>query len=71
VDWSKSRSQFYLEGLKKTGFKIAYSKYVWNESNLKRNWFWAAVEADGFIPSKCFMEFQAYNVLVIYQISDN
>ena len=26
---------------------------------------WAAVAVDGFIPPNAFMEFQAYNVLVI------
>jgi phenylalanine-4-hydroxylase len=30
---------------------------------------WAAVAVDGFIPPNAFMEFQAYNVLVIARIS--
>ena len=31
---------------------------------------WAAVAVDGFIPPNAFMEFQAYNVLVIATVND-
>jgi phenylalanine-4-hydroxylase len=62
---SKVAHQSYLEGLKQTGISIDYIPNMYGMNRILKNIGWAAVAVDGFIPPNAFMEFQAYNVLVI------
>jgi len=55
----------YLEGLKKTGLEIESIPNMYGMNRILKEIGWAAVAVDGFIPPSAFMEFQAYNVLVI------
>ena len=55
----------YLEGLKRTGISIDTIPYMYGMNRILSEIGWAAVAVDGFIPPSAFMEFQAYNVLVI------
>ncbi|MBP9794055.1 MAG: aromatic amino acid hydroxylase [Flavobacterium sp.] len=55
----------YLEGLKKTGLEIDSIPNMYGMNRILKEIGWAAVAVDGFIPPSAFMEFQAYNVLVI------
>ena len=55
----------YLEGLKKTGISIDSIPQMYGMNRILKEIGWAAVAVDGFIPPAAFMEFQAYNVLVI------
>lgn len=55
----------YLDGLKKTGISIDYIPNMYGMNRILKEIGWAAVAVDGFIPPNAFMEFQAYNVLVI------
>ncbi|WP_276165493.1 aromatic amino acid hydroxylase [Zobellia alginiliquefaciens] len=55
----------YLEGLQKTGISIDYIPNMYGMNRILKEIGWAAVAVDGFIPPSAFMEFQAYNVLVI------
>lgn len=55
----------YIEGLKKTGISIDYIPQLYGMNRILKEIGWAAVAVDGFIPPSAFMEFQAYNVLVI------
>ena len=55
----------YLEGLKKTGLKVDSIPDMYGMNRILKDIGWAAVAVDGFIPPNAFMEFQAYNVLVI------
>ncbi|KAB1156607.1 aromatic amino acid hydroxylase [Flavobacterium luteum] len=55
----------YLEGLKKTGLEIDSIPNMYGMNRILKEIGWAAVAVDGFIPPNAFMEFQAYNVLVI------
>ncbi len=55
----------YLEGLKKTGISIHRIPHMYGMNRILKEIGWAAVAVDGFIPPAAFMEFQAYNVLVI------
>ncbi len=55
----------YLEGLKKTGISINHIPHMYGMNRILKEIGWAAVAVDGFIPPAAFMEFQAYNVLVI------
>ncbi|GAA4298909.1 aromatic amino acid hydroxylase [Aestuariibaculum suncheonense] len=55
----------YLEGLKQTGISIDSIPNMYGMNRILKNIGWAAVAVDGFIPPNAFMEFQAYNVLVI------
>lgn len=55
----------YLDGLKKTGIDIDHIPNMYGMNRILREIGWAAVAVDGFIPPSAFMEFQAYNVLVI------
>lgn len=66
VDYlSKVAHQSYLEGLKKTGISIDNIPSMYGMNRILKEIGWAAVAVDGFIPPNAFMEFQAYNVLVI------
>jgi len=55
----------YTEGLKKTGISISTIPHMYGMNRILKEIGWAAVAVDGFIPPAAFMEFQAYNVLVI------
>ena len=55
----------YLEGLDKTGISVDNIPSMYGMNRILEDIGWAAVAVDGFIPPAAFMEFQAYNVLVI------
>ncbi len=55
----------YLDGLKRTGISIEEIPHMYGMNRILKEIGWAAVAVDGFIPPPAFMEFQAYNVLVI------
>ena len=55
----------YLEGLELTGISIDNIPNMYGMNRILKEIGWAAVAVDGFIPPNAFMEFQAYNVLVI------
>jgi phenylalanine-4-hydroxylase len=55
----------YLEGLVKTGISVDKIPDMETMNQVLARIGWAAVSVDGFIPPAAFMEFQAYNVLVI------
>ncbi|WP_405199684.1 aromatic amino acid hydroxylase [Christiangramia sp. LLG6405-1] len=66
VDYlSKVAHKSYLDGLKKTGISIDSIPNMYGMNRILEEIGWAAVAVDGFIPPAAFMEFQAYNVLVI------
>ncbi len=55
----------YLEGLNLTGISTEEIPSMYGMNRILKDIGWAAVAVDGLIPSAAFMEFQAYNVLVI------
>lgn len=55
----------YVEGLHKTGISTEEIPSMYGMNRILKEIGWAAVAVDGFIPPTAFMEFQAYNVLVI------
>jgi len=55
----------YLKGLEKTGISLETIPEMEGMNRILKEIGWAAVSVDGFIPPNAFMEFQAYNVLVI------
>lgn len=55
----------YLDGLKRTGISVDTIPHMYGMNRILSEIGWAAVAVDGFIPPSAFMEFQAYNVLVI------
>jgi phenylalanine-4-hydroxylase len=55
----------YVDGLKKTGICINRIPNIDEMNEILTKIGWGAVCVDGFIPPNAFMEFQAYNVLVI------
>ena len=55
----------YILGLKKTGIDEEVIPEMEGMNRILKDIGWAAVAVDGFIPPNAFMEFQAYNVLVI------
>ncbi len=55
----------YLEGLRQTGISIEHIPNMYGMNRILKEIGWAAVAVDGFIPPAAFMEFQAFNVLVI------
>ncbi len=55
----------YLQGLKDTGISIDSIPDMDTMNLILSKIGWAAVTVDGFIPPSAFMEFQAYNILVI------
>lgn len=57
--------QSYLAGLEITGISIDQIPSMYGMNRILQDIGWAAVAVDGFIPPQAFMEFQAYNVLVI------
>ncbi|HEU0137956.1 MAG TPA: aromatic amino acid hydroxylase [Flavobacterium sp.] len=66
VDYlAKVAHSSYLDGLKKTGLEVDSIPNMYGMNRILKEIGWAAVAVDGFIPPNAFMEFQAYNVLVI------
>ena len=66
VDYlSKVAHESYIPGLEKTGISTEYIPKMEGMNRILKEIGWAAVSVDGFIPPNAFMEFQAYNVLVI------
>jgi phenylalanine-4-hydroxylase len=55
----------YIEGLNKTGVTVEEIPRMAGMNRILKDIGWAAVSVDGFIPPNAFMEFQAYNTLVI------
>jgi len=55
----------YLNGLEKAGISIDQIPHMYGMNRILKEIGWSAVAVDGFIPPAAFMEFQAYNVLVI------
>ncbi|MBW6492019.1 MAG: aromatic amino acid hydroxylase [Lentimicrobium sp.] len=62
---SKYAHGSYVDGLRKTGISIDTIPHMYGMNRILKEIGWAAVAVDGFIPPSAFMEFQAYNVLVI------
>lgn len=66
VDYlSKVAHDSYIKGLSKTGISVEKIPHMEGMNRILKDIGWAAVSVDGFIPPNAFMEFQAYNVLVI------
>ena len=66
VDYlTKVAHKSYIDGLQKTGISIENIPNMYGMNRILQEIGWAAVAVDGFIPPSAFMEFQAYNVLVI------
>ncbi|MDT8414077.1 MAG: aromatic amino acid hydroxylase [Flavobacteriaceae bacterium] len=66
VDYlSRVAHESYVNGLQKTGISIDSIPNMYGMNRILKEIGWAAVAVDGFIPPNAFMEFQAYNVLVI------
>lgn len=66
VDYlSKVAHSSYLDGLRLTGISIDHIPNMYGMNRILKEIGWAAVAVDGFIPPTAFMEFQAFNVLVI------
>lgn len=66
VDYlQKVAHESYIGGLKKTGISTDNIPSMYGMNRILKDIGWAAVAVDGFIPPTAFMEFQAYNVLVI------
>ncbi|HIE45683.1 MAG TPA: phenylalanine 4-monooxygenase, partial [Flavobacteriaceae bacterium] len=55
----------YLKGLEKTGVSVESIPKMQGMNRILKEIGWHAVAVDGFIPPNAFMEFQAYNTLVI------
>lgn len=55
----------YIKGLEQTGICVDTIPHMYGMNRILSKIGWAAVAVDGFIPPAAFMEFQAYNVLVI------
>ena len=66
VDYlGKVAHESYLDGLRQTGISVENIPNMYGMNRILKEIGWAAVAVDGFIPPNAFMEFQAYNVLVI------
>lgn len=66
VDYlSKVAHESYIDGLRQTGIAVDNIPNMYGMNRILKEIGWAAVAVDGFIPPSAFMEFQAYNVLVI------
>jgi phenylalanine-4-hydroxylase len=55
----------YLTGLRQTGISLEHIPSMYGMNRILKDIGWAAVAVDGLIPTEAFLEFQAYNVLVI------
>lgn len=66
VDYlSKVAHGSYIDGLVQAGITVDTIPHMEGMNRILKDIGWAAVSVDGFIPPNAFMEFQAYNVLVI------
>ncbi len=66
VDYLKDVAhESYLQGLKEAGISIEQIPSMYGMNRILKKIGWAAIAVDGFIPPAAFMDFQAYNVLVI------
>lgn len=66
VDYlSRVAHSSYVKGLQKTGISVESIPNMYGMNRILQEIGWAAVAVDGFIPPAAFMEFQAFNVLVI------
>jgi len=61
----KVAHESYSNGLLKTGIEIDSIPSMYGMNRILKDIGWAAIAVNGLIPSAAFMEFQAYNVLVI------
>jgi len=62
---SKVAHSSYINGLDEVGITTDKIPMMEGMNRILKGIGWAAVSVDGFIPPNAFMEFQAYNVLVI------
>ncbi len=62
---TKHAHKSYRKGLDITGISLDKIPDLYGMNRILKDIGWAAVAVDGFIPPRAFMEFQAYNVLVI------
>ncbi|MCF6351078.1 MAG: aromatic amino acid hydroxylase [Flavobacteriaceae bacterium] len=62
---SKVAHKSYLSGLEKTGISVESIPKMEGMNRILKEIGWHAVAVDGLIPPNAFMEFQAYNTLVI------
>ena len=62
---TKISHKSYTKGLEKTGIFIDYIPRIEEMNQILKKIGWTAVTVDGFIPPNAFMEFQAYQTLVI------
>ena len=66
MDYLKTKAhESYIPGLIKAGISIEEIPRMEGMNRILKEIGWAAVSVDGFIPPNAFMEFQAYNTLVI------
>lgn len=66
IDYLKNVAhESYIKGLDKTGVSVEEIPKMEGMNRILKDIGWAAVSVDGFIPPNAFMEFQAYNTLVI------
>ena len=61
----KVAHESYISGLAKAGISTEAIPRMEGMNRILKEIGWAAVSVDGFIPPNAFMEFQAYNTLVI------
>ncbi|RPD91218.1 aromatic amino acid hydroxylase [Aureibaculum marinum] len=62
---AKVAHKSYIPGLAKAGISVNTIPRMQGMNRILKELGWAAVSVDGFIPPNAFMEFQAYNTLVI------
>ncbi|MCA0933173.1 aromatic amino acid hydroxylase [Lutimonas saemankumensis] len=62
---SLAAHESYIPGLKMAGISIEEIPRMEGMNRILKEIGWAAVSVDGFIPPNAFMEFQAYNTLVV------
>ncbi len=62
---SRVAHESYIPGISQTGISLDEIPHLYGMNRILKEIGWAAVAVDGFIPPAAFMEFQAYNVLVI------
>ncbi|MEL4456628.1 aromatic amino acid hydroxylase [Lutimonas vermicola] len=62
---SEVAHESYIPGLAKAGISVDEIPRMEGMNRILKDIGWAAVSVDGFIPPNAFMEFQAYNTLVI------
>ncbi|MGI9530700.1 aromatic amino acid hydroxylase [Lutimonas sp.] len=66
MDYLKTKAhESYIPGLEKAGISIEEIPRMEGMNRILKEIGWAAVSVDGFIPPNAFMEFQAFNTLVI------